>query len=165
MGGAPHGGSLVDLMVKDAAQAKALTAAAVRTIELNERQACDVFCLVNGAFSPLKGFMDETAYNAVVKDMRLPEKQLFGLPVTLDLASVDGLKSGDKLLLRWAGEDVAVLEASSIWKPNKVVEAQECYGTTSLEHPSVYSLVAELGSFYVGGRLHGITSPKFKYPV
>merc|ERR1719428_678742 len=137
-------------MVKDAAQAKELVGACVKTIELNERQACDVFCLVNGAFSPLTGFMDETAYNAVVKGMRLPEKQLFGLPVTLDLTDVEGLKSGDKLLLRWAGEDVAVLEASSIWQPNKVVEAKEVYGTSSLEHPSVHAMLAQQGSHYVG---------------
>eukprot|EP00416_Gambierdiscus_australes_P019363 CAMPEP_0171059286 /NCGR_PEP_ID=MMETSP0766_2-20121228/3096_1 /TAXON_ID=439317 /ORGANISM="Gambierdiscus australes, Strain CAWD 149" /LENGTH=687 /DNA_ID=CAMNT_0011514713 /DNA_START=66 /DNA_END=2129 /DNA_ORIENTATION=- len=163
--GAPHGGALVDLMVKDPAQAKALTAASVQTIELNERQACDVFCLLNGAFSPLPGFMDETAYDAVVKGMRLPEKQLFGLPVTFDLPDVSTFKVSDKLLLRWGGEDVAVLEASSIWKPNKVVEAKEVYGTSSLEHPSVYSLIAEQGSYYVGGKLHGLSSPKFKYPV
>merc|ERR1711933_648610 len=108
---------------------------------------------------------DEAAYNAVVKDMRLPEKQLFGMPVTFDVHDVSGLKEGDKLLLRWAGEDVAVMEASSIFKPNKVVEAKEVYGTSSLEHPTVHSLVAELGAYYVGGRLHGLTSPKFKYPV
>merc|ERR1719444_388310 len=163
--GAPHGGGLVNLIVKDASQAQALVSSAVRTIDLNERQACDVFCLVNGAFSPLSGFMDETAYKAVVGGMRLPEKQLFGLPVTFDLEDVDGLKSGDKVLLRWAGEDVAVLEASSIWKPNKVVEAKEVYGTSSLEHPTVYSLIADQGSYYVGGRLHGLSSPKFRYQV
>eukprot|EP00928_Gymnodinium_smaydae_P016097 TRINITY_DN159_c0_g2_i1.p1 TRINITY_DN159_c0_g2~~TRINITY_DN159_c0_g2_i1.p1 ORF type:complete len:444 (-),score=98.25 TRINITY_DN159_c0_g2_i1:79-1410(-) len=163
--GAPHGGMLVDLMVKDPAEAKALVAASVKTIELNERQACDVFCLINGAFSPLRGFMDETAYNAVVSGMRLPEKQLFGLPVTLDLADVDGVKPGDKLCLRWQGEDVAVLEASSIWKPNKVLEAKEVYGTASLEHPSVHSLIAEQGAFYVGGALHGISNPSFGYNV
>jgi sulfate adenylyltransferase len=84
---------LVDLLVNDPAQVKELTNSAVKTIELKERQACDVFCLVNGAFSPLKGFMDETAYNSVVTGMRLPEKQLFGLPVTFDLPSVDGLRS------------------------------------------------------------------------
>ena len=39
--------------------AKFLVAAATKTIELNERQACDVFCLLNGAFSPLQGFMDD----------------------------------------------------------------------------------------------------------
>eukprot|EP00933_Yihiella_yeosuensis_P014662 TRINITY_DN13052_c0_g1_i2.p1 TRINITY_DN13052_c0_g1~~TRINITY_DN13052_c0_g1_i2.p1 ORF type:complete len:684 (+),score=168.32 TRINITY_DN13052_c0_g1_i2:77-2128(+) len=161
--GAPHGGSLQDLMVKDAAEAKALAASAVRTVELNERQACDVFCLLSGAFSPLQGFMDETAYDSVVKAMRLPEKQLFGLPVTFDMSEVDGLKEGQKVLLKWAGEEVAVLEASSIWKPNKVVEAKECYGTSSLEHPTVASLVTEIGQYYVGGKLHGLKLPQFRY--
>merc|ERR1712232_60441 len=109
--------------------------------------------------------MGETAYDAVVQGMRLPEKQLFGLPVTLDLADISGLSTGDKLLLRWAGEDIAVLEVESIFKPNKIIEAKEVYGTSSLEHPTVHSLVAELGAYYVGGRLHGLTSPKFKYLV
>mmetsp|Transcript_112363 Transcript_112363/g.317854 ORF Transcript_112363/g.317854 Transcript_112363/m.317854 type:complete len:697 (+) Transcript_112363:70-2160(+) len=163
--GAPHGGSLVDLMVRDEARAQALVAEAVRTVELSERQACDVFCLVHGAFSPLTGFMEEGAYDAVVSGMRLPEKQVFGLPVTFDLPDVGGLQAGDSVLLRWAGQDVAVLEASSIWKPNKVVEAKEVYGTASLEHPSVYSLIAEQGAYYLGGRLHGLASPAFKYPV
>jgi sulfate adenylyltransferase len=85
--------------------------------------------------------------------------------VTLDLADVSGLKTGDKILLRWANEDVAVLEASSIWKPNRVLEAKECYGTASLEHPTVYSLIAEQGAHYVGGKLHGLASPSFKYKV
>jgi len=163
--GAPHGGALSDLMVKDPATAASLVKETVKTIELNERQACDVFCLIHGAFSPLKGFMDETSYNAVVSGMRLPEKQLFGLPVVFDVADVSGLKPNDKILLKWAGEEVAVLEASSIYKPNKVVEAKEVYGTTSLEHPSVFSLLTELGSHYIGGSLHGLKSPKFKYPV
>jgi len=109
--------------------------------------------------------MDKAAYDAVVKDMRLPENHVFGLPVTLDLHSVDGMKEGDKLLLKWQGEDVAVLEASSIWEPNKVVEAKECYGTSSLEHPTVQSLVQDLGKFYVGGRIHGLKLPAMKYPT
>jgi len=163
--GAPHGGALQDLLVKDAAKAQALVGACVKTLELNERQACDVFCLVHGAFSPLTGFMDEATYTSVVKDMRFPEKQLFGLPVTLDLESVEGLQEGDKILLKWDGQDVAVLEASSIYRPDKVVEAKDCYGTSSLEHPTVYSLIAEQGKYYVGGRLHGLESPKFRYLV
>jgi len=163
--GGPHGGDLKNLMVEDTSAAQALVKSATKTIMLNERQACDVFCLLNGAFSPLTGFMTEEAYNSVVTTMRLPEKQLFGLPVTFDLEDVSDFKAGDKLLLRWGGEDVAVLEAASIWKPNKVVEAKEVYGTSSLEHPSVHSMLAEQGSYYVGGKLHGLSSPKFKYPV
>merc|ERR1712203_620297 len=52
-----------------------------------------------------------------------------------------------------------------IYKPDKVVEAKEAYGTSSLEHPTVYSLIAEQGQYYIGGKLHGLSSPKFKYPV
>jgi len=163
--GSPHGGALVDLMVKDAAKAKALVAGCASTIELNERQACDVFCLLNGAFSPLKGFMDETTYKSVVKDMRLPEKQLFGMPVTLDVSDTSGFKQGDKVLLKWKGEDVAVLEASSIYTPDKTVEAKECYGTSSIEHPTVHALVQDIGRHYVGGNLHGIKNVSFPYPV
>jgi len=165
--GDPHGGKVVDLMAP-ASEHAALKASTVAKIELNERQACDVFCLIHGAFSPLTGFMTEEAYDGVVKDMRLPEKQLFGLPVTLDI-SLSGpagkVKKGDKVLLQYGGQDVAVLEAESIWKPNKVVEAQQCYGTTSLEHPTVEALVAELGEYYMGGRLHGLASPQFRYKV
>merc|ERR1711862_410198 len=102
--GAPHGGALVDLMVKDESVAQQLKASTVKTINLNERQACDVFCLLHGAFSPLTGFMDETAYNSVLTGMRLPEKQLFGLPVTFDIADVSDIKENDKLLLRWADQ-------------------------------------------------------------
>merc|ERR1712194_808527 len=162
--GAPHGGSLVDLMVNDAEGTK-MAAECVKTIDLNMRQACDVWSLINGAFSPLKGFMTENEYNCVVKGMRLPEKQLFGLPVTFDVFDVSGVKEGDKVLLRWQGADVAVLEASSIYKPNKVVEAKECFGTSSLEHPTVFSVVVENGSTYIGGQLHGLSSPKFPYTV
>jgi len=162
--GAPHGGALCKLMV-DGSEAAALTAGGKKTIELNERQACDVWSLMHGAFSPLQGFMTETEYNGVVKDMRLPGKHVFGLPVTFDVADAAGLSEGDKIVLKWQGEDVAVLEAESIFKPNKVVEAKECYGTSSLEHPTVHSLVAESGDTYIGGKLHGLSSPKFPYPV
>jgi sulfate adenylyltransferase len=83
----------------------------------------------------------------------------------LDLHSIDGWKEGDKVLLKWEGQEVAVLEASTPYKPDKVAEARHVYGTSSLEHPSIYSLIAEQGRYYVGGRLHGLESPKFKYPV
>merc|ERR1719394_1383876 len=86
--GAPHGGNLVNLMVKDAGEAAKLKSTCVKTVEINERQACDVFCLATGAFSPLSGFMTENAYTSVVTKMRLPGEQVFGLPVTFDIDDV-----------------------------------------------------------------------------
>merc|ERR1712137_565886 len=43
-----------------------------------------------------------------------------------------------------------------VWKPNKVKEAKNCYGTSSTEHPSVAELFSDLGKYYVGGKLHGL---------
>merc|ERR1740139_336942 len=92
----------------EASEASKLVAGCVKTIDLNMRQACDVWSLVHGAFSPLKGFMTENEYDCVVKGMRLPEKQLFGLPVTFDVSDASGIKAGDSVLLTWEGQNVAV---------------------------------------------------------
>lgn len=52
----PHGGKLVDLMVEGAA-AEAAVSRATETLELSDRQLCDVELIINGGFSPLTGFM------------------------------------------------------------------------------------------------------------
>jgi sulfate adenylyltransferase len=79
---------------------------------------------------------------------------LFGLPVVLDVN--DGSLQGKKVLLKYKGTAIAVLEAEEVWKPNKVKEAKASFGTTSVEHPSVQELFSELGKYYVGGKVHGL---------
>merc|ERR1719206_917128 len=136
------------------ADRKALVASATATLELSERQACDVALLITGGFSPLTGFMKQADYDGVVADMRTASGVLFGLPVVLDVT--DAALEGKKVLLTYKGIDMAVMYAEEVWKPNKVKEAQGSYGTTSAEHPSVYELYAELGKFYVGGKVEGL---------
>lgn len=91
----PHGGKLVDLM---AADMKAAKASADMTVELTDRQSCDVELLCNGAFSPLTGFMNENDYKSVVADMKLESGLIFGLPVVMD-TNDPKVKVGSKLLL------------------------------------------------------------------
>ena len=56
----PHGGKLVDRMVKDEKEkADQVRSCEGLTLELSERQVCDVELIVTGAFSPLEGFMNE----------------------------------------------------------------------------------------------------------
>lgn len=153
--GKPHGGKLVDLYVDDAEKREALVKETDAVLELSERQACDVSLLVNGGFSPLTGFMTEKEYDGVVDDMRAGESGiLFGLPVVLDVND-ESLK-GKKVLLKYNGKDLAVLEADEVWQPNKAKEAKAAYGTASLEHPTVTELSTELGKYYVGGKIHGL---------
>merc|ERR1712228_803719 len=63
---------------------------------------------------------------------------------------------GKKVLLKYNGVNMAVMEAEEVWKPNKVKEAKSSYGTTSAEHPSVQELFETLGKYYVGGYVHGL---------
>merc|ERR1712083_290945 len=87
-------------------------------------------------------------------NMRLASGVLFSLPVVLDVT--DTSLQGKKVLLKYNGVDMAVMEADEVWKPNKVKEAKSSYGTTSTEHPSVQELFETLGKYYVGGKVHGL---------
>jgi sulfate adenylyltransferase len=161
-----HGGKLVDKMVKDEGEkSKALARCNVDPIELSERQACDVELLCTGAFSPLEGFMNEDAWNAVLKDMRLPGSNvLFGLPVVLDTNRAD-LVAGKTVALNFQGKTLAVMDIESAWRPNKPYECQQSYGFTTLEHPGCRVIAMERAHTYIGGPLTGLASPERVYPV
>jgi len=157
---APHGGELVNLMTSDAAAAlKKCT----KTIELSDRNACDVELLTVGGFSPLKGFCTEAEYNSVVNDMQLPDGTVYGLPIVLDTAD-ESIKAGDVLKLTYKGADLAVMTVTEKYKPNKPLEAKMCYGTSSLEHPGVQMISMERGKYYLAGPVEGIALPKRDFP-
>ena len=159
---APYGGTLVDLMVAEADRA-AVKATATKTIECSDRNACDVELLCVGGFSPLRGFMHQEDYDPVVSVHRLAAGQLFGLPIVMD-TDRDDVVVGDKLLLTYKGQDLAVLEVEDKWEPNKVAEAKGCYGTTSIEHPAVRMITMERKRFYLGGSLQGLALPERVFP-
>jgi len=101
--------------------------------------------------------MKKADYEGVVDNMRTSEHGvLFGLPVVLDVH--DDTIQGKKVLLKYKGTAIAVLDAEEVWKPNKVKEAKASFGTTSAEHPSVQELFSGLGKYYVGGNVHGLVA-------
>jgi len=151
-------------MLKSKEQKDALARSCNVVIDLNERQSCDVELVMNGGFSPLDGFMDREAYESVVQKHRLPKSDLlFGLPVVLDTNHPE-VKPGKKVLLRFNGTDMAVLEVSDRFTPNKPVEALKCYKTTSIEHPGVRMISMERAADYVGGKVTGLNIPKRPFP-
>jgi sulfate adenylyltransferase len=159
---APYGGTLVDLMVPAAEQA-AVKASATKTLECSDRNACDVELLVVGGFSPERGFMHQADYDSVVASHRTTSGYLFGLPIVMDTDS-DDVAVGDKVLLTYKGQDLAVLTVEDKWEPDKVVEAKGCYGTTSIEHPAVRMITMERKRFYLGGLVQGLELPKRVFP-
>ena len=159
---APYGGTLVNLMVAEADQG-AVKATARTSLECSDRNACDVELLCVGGFSPLRGFMHEEDYKAVVGGHRLAAGQLFGLPIVMDTDCED-VAVGDTVLLTYKGQDLAVLHVEAKWEPDKVAEAKGCYGTTSIEHPAVRMITMERKRFYLGGSLKGLELPKRVFP-
>jgi sulfate adenylyltransferase len=159
---APHGGSLVDLMVP-AVEREAVKASATKVVECSDRNACDVELLVVGGFSPLRGFMPQADYDSVVATNRTSSGLLFGLPIVFDTADAS-IGLGDRLLLTYRGQELAVFTVESKWEPDKAKEAQGCYGTTSIEHPAVKMIATERGRFYLGGTVQGLALPSRVFP-
>jgi sulfate adenylyltransferase len=158
----PHGGSLVDLMAP-ADQPEAVRHGVDQVVECSDRNACDVELLTVGGFSPLRGFMHQEDYDSVVERHRTSSGLLFGLPIVFD-TNDPSIGEGDRLLLTYRGQDLAVLTVDSRWEPDKVREAKGCYGTTSLEHPAVRMIASERGRYYLGGKVEGLHLPDRVFP-
>jgi sulfate adenylyltransferase len=158
----PHGGTLVDLRLPLERQ-EAVKAGVTRVVECSDRNACDVELLMVGGFSPLLGFMHQEDYESVVRGFRTSSGLLFGLPIVMDTDD-ETIGVGDRLLLTYRGQDLAVMTVESRWEPDKVREAMGCYGTTSLEHPAVRMIASERGRYYLGGEIHGLELPRRVFP-
>jgi len=159
----PHGGVLKNLYLDEAGvkQEKA-RARDLPSWDLNMRQLCDIEMLLNGAFSPLEGFLGEVDYRRVLSDMRLASGVLWPMPITLDVtpAFAEKLKQGDTIALRdGEGVLIATMEISSVYRPDRDVEAQAVFGTTDLKHPGVSYLKNRTNEVYLGGKLRGVETP------
>ena len=82
----PHGGELKELYLSESEvdQAKK-DAADYKSWDLTARQVCDIELILNGAFSPLEGFLGQADYDGVVDNMRLESGVLWTMPITLDV--------------------------------------------------------------------------------
>jgi len=160
----PHGGELINLNV-DAGRAAELKAQSrdFPSWDLTARHIRDLELLMNGGFSPLRGFMTRADYEGVCQNMKLTSGLLWPIPITLDVTEsfANGLKQGSsKIALRDAeGVMLAVLHVEDVWKPDRKAEAEAVFRTTSPLHPGVNYLLNKENPWYVGGRIEGLQSP------
>jgi len=160
----PHGGTLCELLVaediKSQLQKETLT---FKSLTLNDRQLCDMEMLLNGGFSPLKGFLGQSDYESVLKNNRLSDGSVWPIPITLDVSEAFSkeLNAGEKVVLRdHEGVAIGVLTISDKWSPDLEEEAKLVYGSSDTKHPAVDYLLNQSGSVYIGGEIEGLEYPR-----
>ncbi|MEE8341089.1 MAG: bifunctional sulfate adenylyltransferase/adenylylsulfate kinase [Candidatus Neomarinimicrobiota bacterium] len=160
----PHGGELCNLFASED-RIKELKNSSINyeSLTLTDRQTCDLELILNGGFSPLKGFLNKKDYNSVLQNMRLTDGTLWPIPITLDITKeiAGKFSQGDKLVLRdKEGFPLAVLHIEDIWEPDLMAEAKSVFDTIDETHPAVNYLLNFTNPMYVGGDLEGMTPPK-----
>jgi len=151
---APHGGLLVDRILRGAERERALERVArAKKIELTATNLADLEMLAVGALSPLTGFIGKRDYDAVVETMRLANGLVWSIPITLAVPReiADTLRVGEEIALTESDERVlALMQVAEIFSYNKTREAENVYRTTDEKHPGVARLYQQ-GDVYLAG--------------
>ncbi len=159
----PHGGTLIDLyLAEGAAEARKREAQDLASWDLTERQLCDIELILNGAFSPLTGFLTRSDYESVLETMRLASGVIWPIPINLDVTTefAEQVSEGDTIALRdREGVLVATMKVEDRWTPDKAREAEAVYETADTAHPGVATLMQRTHPVYLGGRLEGVEPP------
>ena len=159
----PNHAPIPELYVSyESAQKLKREAADLPSWDLSPRQICDLELLMNGGFSPLKGFLSEEDYNGVLDNMRLADGTLWPMPITLDVSEdfADKLELGQDIALRdQEGVILGTMTVTDRWTPDKSREAEKVFGADDDTHPAVNYLHNTAGKVYLGGPVTGIQQP------
>ncbi|MBN2303242.1 MAG: bifunctional sulfate adenylyltransferase/adenylylsulfate kinase [Anaerolineae bacterium] len=158
----PYGGELVNLLAPpDEIESLKAYASRLPSVQLTQRQMCDLELLAVGGFSPLDQFMGQADFQRVLDEMRLTSGHLFPIPVTLSIQPAPEIRIGQEIALRNQKNNLlAIMKIEDMyeWDHNEV--AQKVFGTTDTSHP----IVAEMhswGPVNISGELQVLQLPPY----
>jgi sulfate adenylyltransferase len=141
----PYGGRLVDLLATpERAETLKQEAFGLPSLDLDWRQLCDLEMLMNGAYSPLTGYMTRAQCDRVEASMQLDDGRFWPLPISLGSTQkvAASLKVGDRVALRdGEGFMLAVLCVGDVWQDGEVTRlGGEIEGVALPPHPDFSAL-------------------------
>ncbi len=161
-----HGGKEIKERIMEPAQAKEAIKG-LRQIPIRSQIANEVIGIAYGFFCPLEGFMGKEDLDSVCKNMRLASGPIWSIPILFDLSDAEisdyGIKVGDKVVLTYQGNPMAILEVEEIYEYDKKAICQAVYGTTEDKHPGCARTYAYKDKF-IGGKVTLVNRPKINPP-
>jgi adenylyl-sulfate kinase len=132
----PHGGELVDRVLRGQAAAEAQErAVGLPAVTLDEASELDALALAVGAYSPLTGFLGPKDYLRVVRERRLEVGLPWSLPITLriDQQTASALRGhAEATLHSRAATPLGVLSIHEIWHPESAAAELLVHGDVQL---------------------------------
>jgi sulfate adenylyltransferase len=159
----PYGGELNSLLASpERTAAIKQEALNLPSIDLSWKQICELELLLNGALSPLSGYMNQAQMHSVLAAMKLPDgcggDIFWPRPVMLVVSekAAGKLSAGQTVALRDSeGVMPAILHISEVWPADPAAEI----ALADSAGVPLARTQAEAGEYYVGGRLEGVTLP------
>lgn len=167
----PHGPEkkLMPLFLEGQAREDEIKRAAdLPKVYMTSMETSDILMLGMGAFTPLKGFMNEADWKGCVYDMKLSDGTMWPMPVTLSISKEElessGVKVGTEVALydRKSDELYATMKVEEIYQIDKEAQATEVFKTTDAEgHPGVEKTFAQ-GEYNLAGPVKALNEGPFK---
>ncbi len=146
----PHGGQLIH---REAEPADLEDLDRLPRFAVPDRELMDCEQFAYGTYSPLTGFMDHETLESVLETYRLPNGEVWTLPILLqvDAKDIAGFGIGDRVALTdGQGTIRALLDLTEIYRYDLEDLAAGMFGTTSRDHPSVAKLLERDNLFLAG---------------
>ena len=184
----PHGGRLVDRVVRNPKLAKRLAKGCPAfdikpTVDEKGVPVRNVYreimSVCYGFFSPVEGSMCQAEVERVLKERRLLNEWIFPYPIVFDVSEEDhkklGVGSGDRLLLRLKGKPFAILDVEEVYTiDDRTHFATRVFGTPEQnpevvkeafdkKHPG-WVIYKSLNPVIYSGRYTIINEPVFRPP-
>lgn len=157
----PHGGKLIDVVLKG----EALEAALKRVKELpaimiDMEAVITVEMIATGVLSPNDGFMNESDYQSVLSKGRLTNGLVWPVPLSFaptgdrNKMVVESLSVGQEVVLIDEGKNpIAILTLNDIFSYDREYRASQLFGTTDRNHPGVDAIYRRMGDIALGGSI------------
>ena len=144
----PHGHSeLSPLLVEKAERSDRIAEAkTLRPISITSRELSDLLMFGMGAYSPLKGFMNEESWRKCCTDYTTDQGLFWPIPITVSVSedTASSISIGETVAL--TDEDSTIygtLKVDEKYTIDKDLECREVYRTLDPKHPGVEKVMAQ----------------------